>query len=154
MSSISLVVLSQSLHFHLCSAFTLDSHATVKCMYMYLSINIAHFIYSGYLYSTPSRNLLRGNISPVRAKEKCLKKLAERRHVVPGQQAQCKRKLIPSGRPITEKARRCISAERARGTKSSPRAEERRARREARSQTGLQRRVKNDGHNQLHINAI
>jgi len=41
--------------------------------------------------------------------------------------------------PITEKARRCLSAERARGTKSSPRTEERRARREARSETGLQR---------------
>ena len=48
--------------------------------------------------------------------------------------------------PITEKALRClISAERARGTKSSPRAEERRARREARSETGLQRLVKCDG---------
>jgi len=33
--------------------------------------------------------------------------------------------------PITEKARRCLSAKRALGTKSSPRAEERRARREA-----------------------
>jgi len=47
--------------------------------------------------------------------------------------------------PITEKALRCLSAERARGTKSSPRAEERRARREARSETGLQRSVKYDG---------
>src|SRR6218665_2664574 len=35
--------------------------------------------------------------------------------------------------PITEKARRCLSAERARRTKSSPRAEEQRAQREARS---------------------
>src|SRR6218665_2693621 len=32
----------------------------------------------------------------------------------------------------------CLSAERTRGTKSSPRAEERRARREAKSETGLQ----------------
>ena len=47
--------------------------------------------------------------------------------------------------PITEKALRCLSAERARGTKSSPRAEERRARREARSETGLQSSVKYDG---------
>ena len=47
--------------------------------------------------------------------------------------------------PITEKARRYLSAERARGTKSSPRAEERRAQREARSETGLQRSVKYDG---------
>ena len=45
--------------------------------------------------------------------------------------------------PITEKALRCLSAERARGTKSSPRAEERR--RESRSETGLQRSVKYDG---------
>src|SRR6218665_1750633 len=44
-------------------------------------------------------------------------------------QAQRKWEFIPSGGPITEKARRCLSAERARGTKSSPRAEERRARR-------------------------
>ena len=47
--------------------------------------------------------------------------------------------------PITEKALRYLSAERAWGTKSSPRAEERRARREARSETGLQRSVKYDG---------
>src|SRR6218665_2942865 len=40
------------------------------------------FIHSGYLYSAPSRNLLRGALSPARVKEKCLKKLAERRHVV------------------------------------------------------------------------
>src|SRR6218665_2896562 len=47
--------------------------------------------------------------------------------------------------PITEKVRPCLRAERARGTKSSPRAEERRAGREARSETGLQRSVKYDG---------
>jgi len=46
--------------------------------------------------SAPSKNLLRGALSPATAKEKCLKKLAERRDV-PGQQAQCKRKFIPSG---------------------------------------------------------
>src|SRR6218665_1175488 len=43
---------------------------------------IHSFIHSGYLYSTPSRNLLRGALSPATVKEKCLKKLAERRHVV------------------------------------------------------------------------
>ena len=47
--------------------------------------------------------------------------------------------------PITEKALRCLSAESTRGTKSSPRAEERRARREARPETGQQRSVKYDG---------
>ena len=40
------------------------------------------FIHSGYLYSAPSRNLLRGALSPATVKEKCLKKLAERKHVV------------------------------------------------------------------------
>src|SRR6218665_3164896 len=40
------------------------------------------FIHSGYLYSAPSRKLLRGALSPATVKEKCLKKLAERRHVV------------------------------------------------------------------------
>src|SRR6218665_498181 len=40
------------------------------------------FFHSGYLYSAPSRNLLRGALSPATVKEKCLKKLAERRHVV------------------------------------------------------------------------
>ena len=43
------------------------------------------FIHSGYLYSAPSRNLLRGALSPATVKEKCLKKLAETtysRHVV------------------------------------------------------------------------
>ena len=32
----------------------------------------------------PTRNLLRGALSPAAAKEKCLKKLAERRHIDPG----------------------------------------------------------------------
>ena len=40
------------------------------------------FIHFGYLYSAPSRNLLRGALTPATVKEKCLKKLAERRHVV------------------------------------------------------------------------
>ena len=43
---------------------------------------IHSFIHSEYLYSAPSRNLLRGILSPAMAKEKRLKKLAERRHVV------------------------------------------------------------------------
>jgi|SRR6218665_32468 len=55
------------------------------------------FIHSGYLYSTTSRNLLRGVLSPATAKGKCLKSLQKKRHVVPGQQAQCKREFIPSG---------------------------------------------------------
>jgi len=55
------------------------------------------FIHSGYSYSAPSRNLLRGAFSLATAKEKCLKKLAEGRHIVPGQQAQRKREFIPSG---------------------------------------------------------
>ena len=77
------------------------------------SLNIAtstfihSFIHSGYLYSTPLRNLLRGALSPATAKEKCLKKLAQRRHV-PGQEVQCKREFITSGGPITEKARCCF----------------------------------------------
>src|SRR6218665_1826740 len=55
------------------------------------------FIHSGYLYTALSRNLLRGALSPATAKEKCLKKLAEGRHIVPGQHAQRKRKFFPSG---------------------------------------------------------
>ena len=43
---------------------------------------IHSFIHSGYLYSAPSGNLLRGALSPATVKEKCLQKLAERRHVV------------------------------------------------------------------------
>src|SRR6218665_1025242 len=52
------------------------------------------FIHSRYSYSTPSRNLLRGTLSPATDKEKCLKEIAERRHIVPGQQAQRKREFI------------------------------------------------------------
>src|SRR6218665_3654455 len=59
-------------------------------------VTVQHFwaiihSFRGYLYSAPSRNLLRGALSPATAKEKCHKKLAERRHAVLGQQAQCKR---------------------------------------------------------------
>src|SRR6218665_1743849 len=43
---------------------------------------IHSFIHSGYLYSSPSRNLLRGALGPATVKEKSLMKLAERRHVV------------------------------------------------------------------------
>src|SRR6218665_1255966 len=58
-----------------------------------------------------------------------------------GQKAQRKRSLFHVEGPITEKARRCLSAERVRGTKSSPRAEERRARWKAKFEIGLQRSV-------------
>jgi len=51
---------------------------------------IHSFIHSGNLYSAPSRNLLGGALSQATAKEKCLKKLAEGRHIVQGQEAQCK----------------------------------------------------------------
>jgi len=54
------------------------------------------FIHSRYLYSAPSRNLLRVALSPATAKEKCLEKLAVRRHNVPRQEGQCKREFIPS----------------------------------------------------------
>src|SRR6218665_869596 len=114
------------------------------------TLDILPLIHNGYLYSAPSRNILRGALSPATAKDKCLKKLAERRHIVPGQQAQRRREFIPSwGVPIIEKARSCLSAERTRGTKSSPRAKERRARREAKSETGLQ--SSKMGHNQFEI---
>ena len=45
-------------------------------------------IHSGYLYNTLSKNLLRGALSPATAKEKCLKTLAERRHIIAVQKAQ------------------------------------------------------------------
>src|SRR6218665_1974540 len=59
-----------------------------------------------------------------------------------GSQRNVRGSSFQAERPITEKARRCLSAERARGTKSSPRAEKRSAWREAKSETGLQRSVK------------
>jgi len=64
---------------------------------MSLEHHFIHSFHSGYLYSAPSRNLLRGALSPATAKEKRLKELAEKRYVVPGQQAQFKRKFNPSG---------------------------------------------------------
>ena len=39
------------------------------------------FIYSGYLCSASATNLLRGPLNPATAKEKCLKKLAQGRHI-------------------------------------------------------------------------
>src|SRR6218665_2491553 len=52
-----------------------------------VSTIIPSFIHSGYLYSAPSRNLLRVALSPATVEKKCLKNLAERRHVTPRQQA-------------------------------------------------------------------
>src|SRR6218665_819788 len=49
---------------------------------MATAVTIHSLILSGYLYSAPSRNLLRCALSSATVKEKCLKKLAERRHVV------------------------------------------------------------------------
>src|SRR6218665_2849526 len=44
-----------------------------------LSIVFIHsLIHSGYLYSAPLRNLLRGALSPATAKEKCLPDTAQR----------------------------------------------------------------------------
>src|SRR6218665_825334 len=67
------------------------------CMHSF----IHSFIHSGYLYSAPSRNLIRGALSPATAKEKCLKQLAERRHIAPGQLAEYKREFIPSWQVMT-----------------------------------------------------
>src|SRR6218665_2506630 len=75
--------------------FTWISNACLWFYVFYMDLTWIHsFIHSGYLYSAPSRNLLRGALSPATVKEKCLEKLAERRHVVPRQQAQCKRELM------------------------------------------------------------
>src|SRR6218665_1447274 len=72
--------------------------ADFTCRFTNSSVALpTHTIYSVYLYSTPSRNLLRGALSPATTKEKCLKKLGGSRHIAPGQQAQRKRKFIPSG---------------------------------------------------------
>src|SRR6218665_2314900 len=90
-------------------------------MIFYISLSL---IYSRYSYSTPSTNLLRG-ASPAMAREKCLKKLAERRHIALGWQAQrisvfCITLHVPSSHmsvrgssfevevPTTEKARLCF----------------------------------------------
>src|SRR6218665_938457 len=62
--------------------FYWSSKIAVTTAKEHLDMSIHSFIHSGYLYSAPSRNLLRGALSPATVKEKCLKKLAERRHVV------------------------------------------------------------------------
>src|SRR6218665_251359 len=68
----------------LCSFF--DRSISLNCALLYtiqyIMLIIHSFIHSGYLYRAPSRNLLRGALSPPTVKGKCLNKLAERRHVV------------------------------------------------------------------------
>jgi len=64
---------------------TLSSHRKYNQLAKSISAIKRPFIHSGYLNSAPSRNLLRGVLSPATAKEKCLKKLAEGRHIVLGQ---------------------------------------------------------------------
>ena len=71
--------------------------ATVFIAYIYNYVSRMSSIHSGDIYSTASRNLLKGALSPATAKEKCLKKLAEGRHVVPGKHAQRKMEFIRSG---------------------------------------------------------
>src|SRR6218665_2216629 len=105
---------------------------------------VSSFIHSEYLYSAPSRNLLRGALSPATVEEKInvLRSLQREDTLFRGSKRSARGSSLQVEGPTTEKARRCLSAEWARGTKSSPRAEKRRARREARSETGLQRSVK------------
>src|SRR6218665_1860427 len=98
---------------------------------------IHSYTHPGYSYSAPSRNVLRSALSPATAKEKCITKLAEGADI-----ATLEESCFRVEGTITEKARRCLSAEPARGTKSSPRAEERRARWEAKSETGEQWSIK------------
>src|SRR6218665_3364715 len=61
-------------------------HSSVQCTCPKPRLVYNSLIHSEYLYSAPSRNRLRGALSPATAKEKCLKKLAEGRHFVLGQQ--------------------------------------------------------------------
>ena len=74
---------------------------------------------------------------PLRSKRNVLRSLQKEDMLFWGSKRSVRGSSLKVEGPITEKALRCLSAERARGTKSSPRAEEWRARREARSETGL-----------------
>ena len=77
----------------------------------------------------------------LRPKRNVLRSLQKEDTLLRGSKRSVRRRLFQVKGPITE----TLDAERARGTKSSPRTKERRARREARSETGLQRSVKYDG---------
>ena len=99
------------------------------------------FIHSGYLYSAPSRNLLEALSVQLRPKRNVLRSLQKEDVLFWGIKRSVRGSSFQVEGPTTEKALRCLSAEPARGTKSSPRAEERRAWREARFETGLQSQV-------------
>src|SRR6218665_2674801 len=81
---------------------------------------IHSFIYSGYLYIAPSRNLLRGDISPATSKRNVLRSLQKEDTLFLDSKGSVRGSSFQVEGPITEKARGCLSEERARGTKSSP----------------------------------
>src|SRR6218665_1829714 len=76
-----------------------------------------------------------------KAKKRCLKKLAKRRHIVPGQQAQHRRELIP-GRGANHRECSTLFKRRA-GPRNQELTTSRRTKssQEAKSETGLQRSV-------------
>ena len=93
------------------------------------SRNCIRWIHTEYLYSAPSRNLLRGALSPaIRSKIIVLRNLQKEDTLFWGSKRSVRGSSFQGEEPVTEKTLCCLSAERARGTKSSPRAEERRAR--------------------------
>src|SRR6218665_1120017 len=96
--------------------------------FVMLCYAIHSFIHSGYLFSAVGNLLypeaLTVQLRPKRNVLRCLQKkdtlFRSSKHNLRGSSFQVEG-------PITEKARRCLSAERVRGKKSSPLAEERRA---------------------------
>src|SRR6218665_917960 len=101
-----------------------------------------YFTHSGYLYSTRSETYSEALSVQLRPKRNVLRSWQKEDTFFRGKRRNVKWSSFQVEGPITEKARCCFSAKRVQGTKSSPRAEERSARREAKSDTGLQRLVK------------
>src|SRR6218665_3884135 len=97
-----------------------------------------HTSFIPYIYIAPLQETYSEVLSvQLQPKRKALRSLQKEDMLFQGSKRSVRGRLFQVEGPITEKARRCLSAEWAQGTKSSPRVEEQRARREAKSETGL-----------------
>jgi len=118
---------------------SLEASSTERCGLCLSWFNKVHSFISN-IYIAPLQEVYSEALSvQLRPKRNALRSLLKEDTLFRGSKRNVRGSWSHVEGPITENARRCLSAESIRGTKSSPRAEERSARREAKSETGLQK---------------
>src|SRR6218665_47699 len=117
-------------------------YVCIICMYnMYVYVQVYVFTYSFIpdIYIAPLQETYSEALSvQLQPKRDVLRSLHKEDTLFRSSKRSVRGSSFQVEGPITEKAQPCLSAEQARGTKSSPQAEKRMTRREAKSEIGLQ----------------